>query len=58
MSEPERRPETHASASESALAGLAMSWSGWGSPVGLGIFLVCLALALGIGRFVLLGPWF
>ena len=33
----------------------ALSWHGWGSPVGLGIGLVCLSLAGLIGRFVIFG---
>jgi hypothetical protein len=33
----------------------ALSWYGWGSPVGLGIGLVCLSLAALIGRFVIFG---
>jgi hypothetical protein len=30
---------------DAKLAETAMRWYGWGSPVGLGIFVVCLALA-------------
>ena len=33
----------------------ALSWYGWGSPVGLGIGLVCLSLAALVSRFVLFG---
>jgi hypothetical protein len=33
----------------------ALSWHGWGSPVGLGIGLVCLSLAALVIRFVILG---
>ena len=33
----------------------ALRWQGWGSPVGLGIGIVCLSLAELVGRFVLFG---
>ncbi len=33
----------------------AMAWSGWGSPVGAGIFLVALAAAALLARFAILG---
>lgn len=33
----------------------AMTWHGWGSPVGLGILLVCLALAALIARLAITG---
>ena len=32
-------------ADEAQLAQAAMRWYGWGSPVGVGVFIVCLALA-------------
>ena len=43
---------------ETLLTRHAMSWFGWGSPVGLGLFLICVAIALALFRFALLGPWF
>jgi hypothetical protein len=33
----------------------AMNWYGWGSPVGLGVFIVCLAAAACIARLALYG---
>lgn len=33
----------------------ALSWHGWGSPIGLGIGLVCLGIATLLGRFAILG---
>lgn len=36
-------------------ASKAMSWYGWGSPIGAGIFLVSLAATLAILRYVLFG---
>jgi hypothetical protein len=36
-------------------ASKAMAWYGWGSPVGLGAFLVCLAAVAVLVRFALVG---
>ncbi len=36
-------------------ASKAMAWYGWGSPVGLGLFLVCLAAVAVLVRVALLG---
>jgi hypothetical protein len=33
----------------------ALSWHGWGSPIGLGLGLVCLGIAALLGRFVIFG---
>jgi len=33
----------------------ALSWYGWGSPIGLGLGLVCLGLAALLGRLVIFG---
>lgn len=33
----------------------AMTWYGWGSPVGLGILLVCLGLVAVLARLAVLG---
>jgi hypothetical protein len=36
-------------------AKIALAWHGWGSPVGLGLFLVGLGLFLGLARRAFLG---
>jgi hypothetical protein len=36
-------------------ASKAMAWYGWGSPIGLGVFLVCLAAVAVLVRFALIG---
>ncbi len=36
-------------------AGKAMAWYGWGSPVGLGVLLVCAGALAVLVRFALLG---
>jgi hypothetical protein len=33
----------------------AMAWYGWGSPVGIGLFLVCLAAAAALVHYAVLG---
>jgi hypothetical protein len=58
MTNPESRETGSIHANEAALARQVVSWSGWGSPVGLGIFLVCLAVAPVLGRFAPTAPWF
>jgi len=32
-----------------------MSWYGWGSPIGAGIFLVCAAATIALLRYAILG---
>jgi hypothetical protein len=36
-------------------AATAMAWHGWGSPIGAGIFLVCLAGTLALLRYAVFG---
>jgi len=36
-------------------ASAAMSWYGWGSPIGAGIFLVCAAATIALLRYAVLG---
>ncbi len=36
-------------------ASKAMAWYGWGSPVGLGLFLVCLAAVAALVRLAVFG---
>jgi hypothetical protein len=36
-------------------AGAAMAWYGWGSPIGAGVFLVCLAVVAALVRYAVLG---
>jgi len=36
-------------------ASAAMSWYGWGSPIGAGIFLVCAAATIALLRYAILG---
>jgi hypothetical protein len=33
----------------------ALAWHGWGSPIGLGVFLVCLAATAALVRLAVLG---
>ena len=33
----------------------ALSWHGWGSPIGLGLGLVCLGIAALLGRIMIFG---
>ena len=40
---------------EAAVVGAAMAWSGWGSPVGLGILIVCVAIGALLVRFAIYG---
>jgi hypothetical protein len=51
----EMRPEIEsnrgAAADEWRYAEKAMTWYGWGSPVGVGIFLLCVAGAAALVRF-------
>jgi hypothetical protein len=43
--------DTPASNMDTRLAETAMRWSGWGSPVGLGVFLLCLSGCVLLLRF-------
>jgi hypothetical protein len=36
-------------------AGAAMAWYGWGSPIGAGVFLVCIAVVAALVRYAVLG---
>ncbi|HVZ14781.1 MAG TPA: hypothetical protein VG894_10010 [Bauldia sp.] len=36
-------------------ANAALSWYGWGSPIGAGIFLVCIAAAIALLRYAIFG---
>ena len=36
-------------------ASKAMAWYGWGSPIGVGIFFVCVAATLALARYAVLG---
>jgi hypothetical protein len=36
-------------------ANAALSWYGWGSPIGAGIFLVCIAAAIALLRYAAFG---
>jgi len=45
----------HTPEEEWRYAQTALSWYGWGSPIGLGLGLVCLGLAALLGRLVIFG---
>ena len=36
-------------------ANAAMSWYGWGSPIGAGVFLVCVAAVAALVRYAIFG---
>ncbi len=55
MSERDNSPSPDRASDEYRYAKLALAWHGWGSPVGLGIFLVCVAVVVAVVRYAFVG---